>query len=61
MSTDLKVGERFTPVGYRTELTLVSITDHTDDSIGHIILEAVDSEDFAWFVWDGVVIRGEHR
>jgi hypothetical protein len=58
---DLQVGDHFTPAGYRFELTVVAITDHTGDAIGHVILEAVDDADFAWFVWDGAIIRGEHR
>lgn len=58
---DLQIGDHFTPAGYRADLTVIGITDHTEDAIGHVILEAVDAEDFAWFVWDGAVIRGEHR
>lgn len=58
---DLQIGDHFTPVGYLVDLTIIGITDHTGDSIGHVILEAVDEQDYAWFVWDGAIIRGEHR
>lgn len=58
---DLQVGDHFTPAGYRPELTVVAITDHTMDAIGHMVLEAVDKDDFAWFIWDGAAIRGAHR
>jgi hypothetical protein len=58
---DLQVGDHFTPAGYNIDLKVVAITDHTDDFIGHVILEAVDDLDFAWFIWDGAITRGSKR
>lgn len=61
MSLDLHAGDTFHPDHYDLELEVVAIHDHTADAIGRIVYEAVDQAGYAWFVIEGICIKGGVR
>lgn len=61
MSLDLHAGDTWHSVEFDRDLEITLVADHTSDNIGRVIYEAVDDSGWAYFVIEGVCIRGGVR